>query len=223
MPAFAVASGPFLHGFRYSPLGLPSHNLRCLGEAMGGTLAAGMFTWDAASNRWAPLGGWPRHLWWLRFLLAVRDATRGTRWEAVGDLAYMERAYAWWLQNTTIEERVRFCQNPDVGRIVCALLRTGNPVDCRLGRNVRRMAALLPRSLLGCAQLDAGPWYGNRRSGTALRCVLSQADGVVAFALESETVHHLLLAQYGSRLREVNAPLLGRTETATDRGRFPLL
>ena len=105
MPAFAVASGPFLHGFRYSPLGLPSQNLRCLGEAMAGVLPEGMYIWDANNERWSPLGGWPRHLWWLRFLLAVRDATRGTRWEAVGDLAYIERAYAWLCHRALLETK----------------------------------------------------------------------------------------------------------------------
>lgn len=82
-----------LFTFRYSPLGLPSHNLMCLGMAWPPHRPPPRSQCSSPSWQKAPANGrllrlvehagetgwevipWTPHLWWLRFLVAARECT----------------------------------------------------------------------------------------------------------------------------------------------------
>ena len=105
-----------MYGFRYSPLGLPSHNVQAL-VGVAPPISQGVHLYEWLSPDWVVIQ-WSADLWWTRFLLVGHNVFLGTRHERLCSIDNTSRFLGWWLSCTSMQDRHRFFLRPQLSRLL---------------------------------------------------------------------------------------------------------
>ena len=229
---FVVTIENTVYAYQHSPLGLPTNNVHCVPRSMlpcleGNTLTTPIM-WRSHGDGWVEQP-WVPHLWWCRLFIVSHHLLSGTQYASIVASQATEEILLWWLQHTTIAERVGFFRSPCLRTLSVRMKETeSQPQFCgRRGlhgpaNNLRRIWRWAQREhpylLQPCGDCGDAPntiAYSVRRTKKAVMALLREhaADTQqVAFTLRWDELDQRLLWQYGSRLAEVGTDTMDRLE-----------
>jgi hypothetical protein len=211
---FAISVDGTMYMFRYSPLGLPSCNVQWIPEPAPVRTGVYLYQWD---SRWVSVQ-WPSHLWWMRFLLVGHNHFFATRHESACHHRATSPFLAWWLKRTTIKERSRFFQKPNIPALLRYIRQHTSPLRHpwlhghsgaihtlrRIHNALRKHYPAVLRPCFDHVVSDDGQ-YSPTRSARLLKDLLQQMEQrtmVTAFLIPFGTFEQELLSRYGCLVSE---------------------